>query len=177
MPTPRHPKQGHMDPPQDTTSVMMKRWFRAAEADRDPRSQGANPTRPRNACPLLPETWTGSLLTPATWALNDVRQSYMPVPRTETTPLGAHTPVGGPPTEQQMLVLMQPQNRHLIPASTPGAQAKLQDDDRRPRLMGYYDTQREYEEDCALSMSQGTLTWIPIRKIRPSRRDGLGTPD
>ena len=97
-----------------------------------------------------------------------MRQAYMSTPRTETTPPGARTPVGGPPTEMQMLTLMQPQNRHMIPESTPGAQAKLQDDDGRPRLMGYYDTQREYEEGCALNMSQGNLIWITIRKIRPS---------
>ena len=118
--------------------------------------------------PATPPSTPDPSPTPATWDLSDMRQAYMSTPRTETTPAGARTPVGGPPTEKQMLTLMQPQNRHMIPESTPGAQAKLQDDDGRPRLMGYYDTQREYEEGCALNMSQGNLIWITIRKIRPS---------
>ena len=99
--------------------------------------------------PATPPSTPDPSPTPATWDLSDMRQAYMSTPRTETTPAGARTPVGGPPTEMQMLTLMQPQNRHMIPESTPGAQAKLQDDDGRPRL---------HPRSCAPKM--GPKAWV-----------------
>ena len=51
----------------------------------------------------------------------------------------------------------------------PGRQADLiNPNPKQPRLMGYFDVQREFDQSSVLHVNQNLFTWIAIRQIRPS---------